>query len=158
LARWATTLVVTDSANLTASSAITFEVLADFDGDGLADVYEEQYGELAWWNPDDAGADPDSDGLTSRSEADWGTDPGDADSDGDGAKDGDEAAAGSLPNDANSVPQEARVLASEENLSLATAAGGAAPFTIPVTLTVADPTPPQEQSSQLQLFIPAIQR
>src|SRR3954469_25215317 len=56
-----------------------------------------------------------------------GTDPGKADSDGDGVKDGDEAAAGSSPTDPNSKPQAARVMASEEKLSYAMAAGGANP-------------------------------
>ena len=51
------TLVANDSAFLTTSTSITVEVLADFDGDGLADAYEEQYGELAWWNAEDAGAE-----------------------------------------------------------------------------------------------------
>jgi hypothetical protein len=134
------TLVATDSANLTVSSSITVEVLADFDMDGLADAYEEQYGELAWWNPDDAGEDPDGDGLTSRSEGAWGTDPGDADSDGDGVNDGDEAAAGSLPNDPNSKPKPARVMASAEELSFAMAAGGANPASVTLLLISSLPT------------------
>ena len=133
------TLVATDSANLTDSTSITVEVLADFDGDGLADAYEEQYGELAWWNADDAGADPDNDGLTSRSEAAWGTNPGNADSDGDGVNDGEEAAMGALPNDATDKPAAARVLVSDEELSFAMAAGGANPA--PTTLLAMSSNP-----------------
>src|SRR5206468_2494567 len=101
---------------LTTSTSITVEVLPDFDGDGLSDAYEKQHSQLAWWNADDAGQDPDGDGLTNRSEAAWGTDPGNADTDGDGVNDGAEAAAGSSPTDASSKPQAARVLASEEAL------------------------------------------
>jgi hypothetical protein len=134
------TLVATDSSNLTTSTSITVEVLADFDGDGLADAYEAQYGELAFWNPDDAGQDPDNDGLTSRSEEAWGTDPGNADSDGDGVKDGDEAAAGSLPMDATSKPQAARVMASAEELSFAMAAGGSNPTSTELLLLSSAPT------------------
>jgi hypothetical protein len=133
------TLEATDSANLKASASITVEVLADFDGDGLADSYEEQYGELAWWNPDDAGADPDNDGLTSRSEAAWGTDPGNADSDGDGVNDGDEANAGALPTDATSKPTAPRVLASAQTLSFSMAAGETNPA--PVSLLLMSSTP-----------------
>jgi hypothetical protein len=134
------TLVATDSANLTTSSSITVEVLADFDGDGLSDAYEAQHGALAWWNPDDAGQDPDNDGLTSRSEAAWGTDPSNPDSDGDGVKDGDEAVAGSLPTDANSKPQAARVMASEGKLSFAMAAGGANPASVQLLVMSSTPT------------------
>jgi ligand-binding sensor domain-containing protein len=143
------TLVAKDSANMTVSRSITISVLDDFDGDGLADAYEEQYGELAWWNPDDAGEDPDGDGLTSRSEAAWGTDPGDADSDGDGVSDGDEAAAGSLPNDPSSKPQAARVLASAQELHFAMARGGANPAA--TTLLLMSSTPAETSwSAQTQ--------
>jgi hypothetical protein len=60
-------LTVRDSDGLTASTMISLTMLADFDDDGLADDYERQHTTLSWWNPTDAGADPDQDRLTSRS-------------------------------------------------------------------------------------------
>ncbi len=58
----------------------------DFDGDGLPNEYEELFGldPLA----DDAGADPDNDGLTNLEEFELGTLPNNADTDLDGIPDG----------------------------------------------------------------------
>jgi hypothetical protein len=121
------TLEATDSDGEMASAEVTIEVLADFDGDGLADGYEQSQEVLDWWNPDDAGADPDGDGLTSRGEADWGTDPANPDSDGDGIPDGDEVERGSLPGDPESQPQPPELLASSTELQFVASAGGSDP-------------------------------
>ena len=63
----------------------------DDDNDGLPNSYEDQYPDiLDRNNPNDAGLDPDSDGLTTLQEFDLKTIPNNPDTDGDGAKDGDE--------------------------------------------------------------------
>jgi hypothetical protein len=147
------TLTVNDSANLTATDSISVEVLSDFDDDGLADVYEQGQSVLAWWNPQDAGQDPDGDGLTSRSEASFGTDPGDADSDGDGVEDGAEAAAGSLPLDANSTPQPAELLASQSALDFAMPQGGPNPAARQILLSSSTPEALSWSASSLPTWL-----
>ena len=74
---------------------------ADSDGDGLPDAWEMQY----FMNlGEDAGGDPDLDGLTNGQEYSLGTNPAQADTDADGYPDGEEVAAGSNPLDPASVP------------------------------------------------------
>ena len=79
----------------------------DTDGDSMDDGWESRHG----FDPtvhngqtnrlnDDAGADPDSDGLTNVEECAWGTNPHVADTDGDGVNDGAEVAQSSDPADA----------------------------------------------------------
>ncbi|MBV7327073.1 IPT/TIG domain-containing protein [Chloroflexi bacterium TSY] len=120
-------LTAIDSANLTVSVGITVQVLADFDNDGLADVIEQQYDELEWWNEGDVNEDPDQDGLITASEVALGTDPGDPDSDGDGVLDGAEAANGSSPTDGASKPQSATLLVSTSRLDFDLIEGAANP-------------------------------
>src|SRR6266566_1790164 len=77
----------------------------DIDGDGLPDWYEALYpGTLDSTNPNDAAADPDSDGLTNLQEFFNGTDPFKADTDGDGFSDSREVLDGTNPNDPLSFP------------------------------------------------------
>jgi hypothetical protein len=77
--------------------------VADTDGDGLDDGWEEQYGfdPIAY---DDSSLDRDSDALADGNEYLLGTDPRTADSDGDSYSDGQEAEAGSDPLDDMSIP------------------------------------------------------
>lgn len=76
-------------------SAITYQ---DTDGDGMVDVWEEQYG----LDPavDDAAEDLDGDGLSNLAEYQAGTAPDQQDTDADGIDDGDEVAQGQDPRDA----------------------------------------------------------
>ena len=133
------TVTATDSDGQSASGTVTIDVLADFDGDGLADEYEQSHPGLEWWNPDDAGEDADGDGLTSRAEAALGTDPFNPDSDGDGVTDGDEVAGGSLPNDPTSVPLPPELLVNRTALDFTVEVGGPSPS--PVDLMVISSTP-----------------
>ena len=59
------------------------------------------------YDPADAAADADSDGLDNLGEQAAGTDPLDADTDGDGSSDGDEILAGTDPLDDQSFPPPA---------------------------------------------------
>ena len=59
---------------------------ADFDGDGMPDVWEALHG-LDRFDPADADGDMDGDGLTNAGEFGMGTDPSKADTDGDGMDD-----------------------------------------------------------------------
>lgn len=73
----------------------------DSDGDGLTDQQETQNG-LDPFDPSDASADPDADGIISSDEINiYHTDPLNADSDMDGIADGAEIANGLNPNDAS---------------------------------------------------------
>ena len=79
----------------------------DTDGDGMNDGWESQHtgfdplsdNALDEDQDNDAGADPDGDGLANVEESAFGTDPGNQDSDGDGVGDGSEVMQGSDPND-----------------------------------------------------------
>lgn len=77
--------------------------VADSDGDGLADSWEEIYfpGDLTQLF---TGGDKDGDGLNDEGEFAAGTDPTNPDTDGDGYNDNDEILAGTDPNDAGSLP------------------------------------------------------
>ncbi|MDO9541336.1 MAG: hypothetical protein Q7J98_03320 [Kiritimatiellia bacterium] len=82
----------------------SFDSAKDSDSDGMSDWWEAAHG----LNPyeDDAGLDPDDDGLTNLQEYQNGTDPNDADTDDDGIPDGWEVEHGLNPlvNDASLDP------------------------------------------------------
>src|SRR5438270_1301587 len=65
----------------------TVDGLPDTDGDGLPDAWEIAHG-LNPNDPNDAGLDPDGDGLSNLEEYFFHTDPQNADTDGDGMPDG----------------------------------------------------------------------
>jgi len=69
--------------------SVTVETDLDSDSDSMPDWWEHDY-RLDWENPDNAGEDPDDDGLTNLQEYLHRTDPKDSDSDDDGLSDGDE--------------------------------------------------------------------
>jgi hypothetical protein len=69
--------------------------VADADGDGMSDAFENAYGFDN--GVDDSGGDADGDGLSNGDEFDAGTSPQVADTDGDGVNDNDEVMAGSDP-------------------------------------------------------------
>ena len=73
--------------------------LADSDGDGMPDFYEEANGLNA--SVDDSGLDPDDDQSTNLQEFTRKTDPKNPDTDGDGLKDGAESGTGVWVNAAN---------------------------------------------------------
>jgi len=76
----------------------------DSDGDGMPDWWEVQY----FGNLDrDGTGDWDGDGLIDLAEFEYGTNPTNPDSDGDGFTDGDEVGAGTDPNDPQSHPSRA---------------------------------------------------
>ena len=79
----------------------TDPIVADTDGDGLSDGWEELYG----YDPlvaDSTSSDADGDGLDLLSEAQHNTDPNASDSDADGLSDGAELALGTQPNQPDS--------------------------------------------------------
>ncbi len=87
----------------------TNPLLADTDGDGLTDKWEEDHG----LDPTDNGtrdtnngpnADPDRDGLTNLQEQSAGSNPHAIDTDGDGISDSSEVEQGKNPNDASEAP------------------------------------------------------
>lgn len=78
--------------------AKTFSIpIADFDGDKLPDVYEQQNSACLNWQSGDAGLDPDKDYLTSFQEFHGATKPCRGDSDGGGDNDGSEKNNGRNP-------------------------------------------------------------
>jgi len=86
-------------------AAVSFvvQVVADSDGDGCGDEWEQQRG----FDPNsaaDGGGDYDGDGLDNATEQALGSDPLQADSDGDGHTDGTEHAAGASATDSLSYP------------------------------------------------------
>jgi hypothetical protein len=98
------TLQAVSSAGLIGSDSTTVEVLADGDGDGLPDVYEDGHACLSSVDAEDAGQDWDRDGLNALAEYRIGTDPCVSDSDGDGVNDGAEFLGGANPLDRAVVP------------------------------------------------------
>jgi hypothetical protein len=92
------------SSGLIGEATVDIEVLADQDGDGMPDQYEDEHGCLDSRNPEDRDEDWDRDLATALSEFRLGTNPCRADSDGDGINDGDEILGGSAPGDRESVP------------------------------------------------------
>lgn len=113
------TLRLTASApsGMTATDTVDVEVLADSDGDGLPDKYEDSHPCLdsAVFDSDE---DPDEDGLTSLGEWRLGTDPCDPDSDIDGIGDGDEFRLFGDPRDALSMPDPDWLFAIQNSLDL----------------------------------------
>ncbi len=98
------TLTATNSSQLSEIANLQLFVLADSDGDGIPDDYENQWDCLDA-NVFDSHLDPDMDGLTSLEEFFLGTNPCDPDTDGNGYTDGDEVSMGSDPLDPQSIPQ-----------------------------------------------------
>jgi hypothetical protein len=97
-------LQAVSTAGLIGSDSVVIEVLADGDGDGLPDVYEDAHACLSSRDAHDARQDQDQDGLTALAEYRLGTDPCLADTDGDGINDGVELLGGSNPLERSSVP------------------------------------------------------
>jgi hypothetical protein len=126
-------LTATNTAGLSGTAEVSFEVKADSDADGIADDYEAAHGLVV--GQADADSDTDGDGLTAREEFTLGLNPTSADSDGDSFTDGDEQRLGSNPADPTSVP-------SPELLTLSTnvIAFGLCPTTAK-PLTITTPTP-----------------
>ncbi|HJW29522.1 MAG TPA: hypothetical protein VJ508_09775, partial [Saprospiraceae bacterium] len=112
------TLTVFDNLGLSSSDSITLTVLADFDGDGLPDVYENAHPCLHAWDPTDASLDSDHDGLSNMDEYRLGTDPCSADSDGDGYTDGTEFNNGSDPLNAGNIPQPPIAVVGPANITI----------------------------------------
>lgn len=133
------TLQAMDSQGGSVPGTVSVMVLPDFDGDGLSDDYEQQYGVLSWWNGGDAAIDSDGDGLVNRAEAAWGTHPNRSDTDGDGVPDGEEAGGGSDPTDAESVPVDPELVPGRASLIFSVAAGTAGVLQQPFLLLSSAP-------------------
>ena len=115
----------------------------DTDGDGMNDGWEflhpgfdPRVNNAFDGNPgNDAGSDPDEDGIDNREECEYETDPFDADSDGDGVIDGVETAQSSNPND----PED-----------------GGTPFSrVPVEFVFGDPS--TSHSEKYRLFVEPVE-
>ncbi len=94
---------------LTGTRAITVNIIADYDRDGMPNDWELQY-QLNPLDPADALNDPDGDGLTNIAEYRYGTNPRNGDSDGDGVGDGAEVTAGYDPLNGSLKPPTTPVL------------------------------------------------
>ncbi len=125
------TLTVTNSHQLDDIDAVQLFVLADSDGDGLPDDYENQYDCLDV-NVYDSDLDQDGDGLDSLTEFFIGTNPCDPDTSGNGYTDGDEVAMGSDPLDGQSTPEVGALFLPSRPA--------------PTVLTVREPCPPIARS------------
>ena len=100
-----TDLIISDADLMTKDFALVpLGNGGDSDSDGMPDWWELQYfGNLAR----DGTGDWDGDGLIDLAEFEYGTDPTNPDTDGDGFTDGDEVGAGTDPNDPQSHPSKA---------------------------------------------------
>lgn len=81
-----------DTAGNTGWTERQVQVVEDYDGDGLPDLWEKAHG--LNWHADDRSGDPDGDGLCNVDEHTAGTDPQDPDTDNDGITDGEEVVNG----------------------------------------------------------------
>jgi len=109
------------------TQAVTVLVRRDFDADGMSDSYEKSYVCLDFWDPTDAGEDPDNDGILNVDESNIGTNPCDGDSDDDGVSDGDEVFNNGDPNDAQVQPGPPRLEVQPDRLAFSMRQGGANP-------------------------------
>jgi hypothetical protein len=99
---------VTDQG-LDGSASVKVHVLADLDGDGMPNDWEQQHG-LNPLSLADASQDPDGDLVSNLGEYRLGTDPRVADTDADGATDGGELTSGTDPLDPSQAPPDGPVL------------------------------------------------
>ncbi|MCC7353459.1 MAG: hypothetical protein IT330_06845, partial [Anaerolineae bacterium] len=127
------TLEATGPTGLKNTASVEITVLADDDGDGLPDSYEDAHACLIRNHPADDLEDQDGDGLLPRSEYIFGTDPCNEDTDGDGVSDGDEARGGSDPKDPNSMPLPQLMSVNPPGVEVS---GCAVPNTLEVDLAV----------------------
>ncbi len=121
------TLTVFDNQGLSSTDSITLTVLADFDGDGLPDAYENAHPCLHAWDPTDASLDSDHDGLSNLDEYALGTDPCTADTDGDGHTDGEEFNNGSDPLNPGDTPQPPVTAVAPANITITMPSNGGLP-------------------------------
>ena len=116
------TLVVKAPSGLTNQDSVVINVVADNDGDGLSDDYENGRTCLDS-NKLDSDLDADNDGLANLGESFLYLDPCNNDSDNDGFNDGDETWQGSDPLDSFSVPPEETLALDQTPLQLSCAQG-----------------------------------